>query len=100
MCRQESRTTDIVGRVGGEEFAVLLPSTELSGGLVLAERIRERMQRHSFQGEYQGVRCTLSVGVAELSDEVTSVDGLLTAAATAVERAKQAGMNLVVGYDA
>lgn len=100
VCRQESRTTDIVGRVGGEEFAVLLPSTELSGGLVLAERIRERMQRHLFQGEYQGVRSTLSVGVAELSEEVTSVDGLLTAAATAVQRARQAGMNLVVGYDA
>ncbi len=100
VCRQESRTTDFVGRVGGEEFAVLLPSTELSGGLVLAERIRERMQRHLFQGEYQTVRCTLSVGVAELSDDVSSVDGLLTAAATAVARAKQAGMNLVVGYDA
>jgi len=100
VCRQESRTTDLVGRVGGEEFAVLLPSTELSGGLVLAERIRERMQRHLFQGEFQGVRCTLSVGVSELSDDVTSVDGLLTASATAVQRAKQAGMNLVVGYDA
>ncbi len=100
VCRQESRTTDVVGRVGGEEFAVLLPSTELSGGLVLAERIRERMQRHHFQGDFQTVRCTLSVGVAELSDDVTSVDGLLTAAATAVQRAKQAGMNLVVGYDA
>ncbi len=100
VCRQESRTTDIVGRVGGEEFAVLLPSTELSGGLVLAERIRERMQRHLFQGEYQGVRCTLSVGVVELSDDVISVDSLLTAAATAVQRAQQAGMNLVVGYDA
>ncbi|HYW31716.1 MAG TPA: diguanylate cyclase [Gemmatimonas sp.] len=100
VCRQESRTTDIVGRVGGEEFAVLLPSTELSGGLVLAERIRERMQRHVFQGDYQGVRCTVSVGVAELSDSITSVDGLLTASGTAVERANQAGRNLVVGYDA
>ncbi len=100
VCRQESRTTDVVGRVGGEQIAVLLPSTELSGGLVLAERIRERMQRHVFQGDYQAVRCTLSVGVAELSDGVTSVDGLLTAASTAVQRARQAGMNLVVGYDA
>ena len=63
VCRQESRTTDVVGRVGGEAFAVLLPSTELSGGLVLAERIRERMQRHVFRGDVQGVRCTLSVGV-------------------------------------
>jgi diguanylate cyclase (GGDEF)-like protein/PAS domain S-box-containing protein len=99
VCRQESRTTDVVGRVGGEAFAVLLPSTELSGGLVLAERIRERMQRHVFRGDVQGVRCTLSVGVAELTDSVSSVDGLLTATGTAVQRAQQAGLNLVVGYD-
>lgn len=99
VCRQESRTTDVVGRVGGEAFAVLLPSTELSGGLVLAERIRERMQRHMFSGEVQGVRCTLSVGVAEVTDSVISVDGLLTATGTAIQRAQQAGMNLVVGYD-
>ena len=99
VCRQESRTTDVVGRVGGEAFAVLLPSTELSGGLVLAERIIERMQRHMFSGEVQGVRCTLSVGVAEVTDSVISVDGLLTATGTAIQRAQQAGMNLVVGYD-
>lgn len=100
ICRQESRTTDVLGRVGGEEFAVLLPSTELSGGLVLAERIRERMQRHVFPGDAQSARSTLSVGVAEVTDDITTVDGLLGAGATAVERARQAGMNLVVGYDA
>lgn len=99
VSRQESRNTDVVGRVGGEAFAVLLPSTELSGGLVLAERIRERMQRHIFGGDYQGVRVTLSIGVAEVTDSVTSVDGLLSGAGTAVERARQAGRNLVVGYD-
>lgn len=97
--RQESRNTDVVGRVGGEAFALLLPSTELSGGLVLAERIRERMQRHIFGGDYQGVRVTLSIGVADVTDSVTSVDGLLSTAGTAVERARQAGRNLVVGYD-
>ncbi len=99
VCRQESRTTDVVGRIGGEAFGVLLPSTELSGGLVLAERIRERMARHVFGGEFTHVRTTLSVGVAEVTDSITSVDGLLGAAGTAVERARQAGMNLVVGYD-
>jgi diguanylate cyclase (GGDEF)-like protein len=91
---------DVVGRVGGEEFAVLLPSTELSGGLVLAERIRERMQRHVFAGEARAVRCTVSVGVADVTGDITTMDDLLTAAATAVDRARQAGMNLVVGYDA
>lgn len=99
VCRQESRTTDVIGRVGGEEFAVLLPSTELSGGLVLAERIRERMQRHVFPGAHSGVRCTLSVGVAELREGASTVDGLLALAETAVGRAKQAGRNLVVGLD-
>jgi diguanylate cyclase (GGDEF)-like protein len=88
-----------VGRIGGEAFGVLLPSTELSGGLVLAERIRERMARHVFGGEFTQARTTLSVGVAEVTDTVTTVDGLLGAAGTAVERARQAGMNLVVGFD-
>lgn len=100
VCRQESRTTDVVGRVGGEEFAVLLPSTELSGGLVLAERIRERMARHVFPGDTRDVTCTVCVGVVELSDDAPSVDGMLTLGDTAVQRAKQAGRNLVVGYDA
>ncbi len=100
VCRQESRTTDVVGRVGGEEFAVLLPSTELSGGLVLAERIRERMARHVFTGVAKDVTCTVCVGVVELSDEAASVDALLTIGDVAVQRAKQAGRNLVVGYDA
>lgn len=100
VCRQESRQVDVVGRVGGEEFAVLLPSTELSGGLVLAERIRERMQRHVFGGEHAGVRCTLSLGVAELTPETAAIDDLLRMAELAVQRAKQAGRNLVVGYDA
>lgn len=57
VCGQESRTTDVNGRVGGEACAVWLPSTELSGGLVLAERIRERTQRHVFPGVHSGVRC-------------------------------------------
>jgi len=77
--------------VGGEAFAVLLPSTELSGGLVLAERIRERMQRHVFGAEHPGARVTISVGV---------VDALVAAASTAVSRAQQAGCNLVVGFNA
>jgi hypothetical protein len=41
----------------------------------------------------------LSVGVAEVTDSVISVDGLLAATGTAIQRAQQAGMNLVVGYD-
>ena len=98
-CRHESRNTDVVGRVGGEQFAVLLPSTELAGGLVLAERIRERIHRHVFSGDLAQVRCTLSIGVSELGDDDPSVEKLLTQSAVAVERAQAAGRNLVVGFD-
>lgn len=99
-CRHESRNTDVVGRVGGEQFAVLLPSTELAGGLVLAERIRERIHRHVFSGDLAAVRSTLSVGVAELGSDDASVERLIAEAATAVQRAQAAGRNLVVGFDA
>lgn len=99
-CRHQSRNTDFVGRVGGAAFAVLLPSTELSGGLVLAERIRERLHKHVFSGDLAAVRGSLSVGVAELGDENPSAEQLLTHAAAAVERAQASGRNLVVGYDA
>jgi diguanylate cyclase (GGDEF)-like protein/PAS domain S-box-containing protein len=98
-CRHQSRNTDVVGRVGGEQFAVLLPSTDLAGGLVLAERIRERMHRHVYSGELASVRSTLCIGVAELSETEASVERLLAQAATAVERAQTSGRNLVVGYD-
>lgn len=99
ICRQESRTTDVVGRVGGEGLAILLPSTELSGGLVLGERIRERMHHHVVP-DHIGSRLTVSVGVAEVGDTVASVDALLDAANTAVDRARKSGMNLVVAFDA
>jgi diguanylate cyclase (GGDEF)-like protein/PAS domain S-box-containing protein len=99
VCREESRTTDMIGRVGGEAFALLLPMTDLSGGLVLAERIRERVQRHVFGGAHASARCTVCVGVAELAVTASSADALLALARMAVQRAKQSGRNLVVGLD-
>lgn len=103
-CQVESRATDTAGRVGGEAVAMLLPSTDLSGGLVLAERIRERVQRHAPAGDGTDAdgadpRPTVSIGVAELSEALDSVEALLASAQVAVERARQAGSNLVVGYD-
>jgi diguanylate cyclase (GGDEF)-like protein len=102
-CQRESRATDTVGRAGGEAVAMLLPSTDLAGGLVLAERIRERVEGGRLRGEGAppvDVRTTVSVGVAELSETLPTVDALLASAQVAVERARQAGSNLVVGYDA
>ncbi len=102
-CQRESRATDTVGRAGGDAIAMLLPSTDLAGGLVLAERIRERVEATRLGGAGATARerrTTVSVGVAEVSDTLSDVDALLASAQVAVERARQAGSNLVVGYDA
>jgi diguanylate cyclase (GGDEF)-like protein len=102
-CQRESRATDTVGRAGGDAIAMLLPSTDLAGGLVLAERIRERVEANRLGGggaAGRELRTTVSVGVAEQSDTCADVDALLASAQVALERARQAGSNLVVGYDA
>lgn len=101
-CQRESRGTDTVGRVGDESVAMLLPSTDMAGGLVLAERVRERVQRTPVtanEASGASLRTTVSIGVSEVSDTLDNLEALMAAAQVAVERARQAGSNLVVGYD-
>lgn len=101
-CQRESRATDTVGRVGGEAVAMLLPGTDLAGGLVLAERVRERVQRTPVTSdslEVGPLRTTVSIGVVEISDRIDNLEAAMAGAQNAVERARQAGSNLVVGFD-
>jgi two-component system, cell cycle response regulator len=90
-CRAALREVDLFGRLGGEEFAVLLPETALGGALGLAERLR-----HAVAGmETSGIMVTLSLGVAQRQEGETSVDRLLGRADQALYRAKQNGRNRV-----
>ncbi|TJY59988.1 GGDEF domain-containing protein [Sinimarinibacterium sp. CAU 1509] len=92
------RTSDIAARFGGEEFAVIAPSTSAANAVELAERIRKFVATHplSVVGEKQlEIRVTISIGVAQI--EPTDVDGnaLLCRADAALYRAKQNGRNRV-----
>lgn len=90
------RETDLVGRLGGEEFGLLLPETELSGGTDLAERLREAVASHPVAvAGGQTVRVTVSIGVATLADDDVSVDGLFARADAALYRAKDAGRDRI-----
>lgn len=65
LCRAIFRESDVVGRVGGEEFAVLLPATDLAGGLQVAERLRDRVDGYRLVPHSGGIlRFTVSIGVA------------------------------------
>ncbi|MET0963533.1 MAG: diguanylate cyclase [Noviherbaspirillum sp.] len=89
------REIDVVARLGGEEFAALLPSTDLDGALMLAERFRSAVEGQRVRaGEHQ-ISYTVSIGVAAMDSQVTGVDHLLKLADSALYAAKNAGRNRV-----
>jgi diguanylate cyclase (GGDEF)-like protein len=94
MLLQMVRKFDIVGRMGGEEFSILLPETPLDKAQVLAERIRASMQKMRFRFCGQEVTVTVSLGVAQYKrNETFSV--YLQRADVALYKAKHKGRNQV-----
>jgi len=84
------RESDLIGRIGGEEFAVLLPNTPLDGGRALAQRIVERVRADPVQVNGHLIAYTVSIGAGCLSGE-TSFAALLSLADAALYRAKNGG---------
>lgn len=89
-CRGLIRDCDSFGRLGGEEFAILLPDTA-DGGLVAAERYRETLASLDIPG-HPGLNITASFGVANLTPGIT-VEQWLSMADTALYAAKRGGRN-------
>ena len=86
-CAETIRAIDTIGRVGGEEFAIVLPMTDCKGGVELAERLRDRIAKSQ--------KVTISVGVAQGTPKTRGFEALLGAADEALRRAKKAGGNRV-----
>jgi diguanylate cyclase (GGDEF)-like protein len=96
VCRAELRTSDAFGRVGGEEFAVLLPLSDLAAAMTVAEKLRAAIARLSVPTPDGPLRLTASFGVAALDPTVTDLDGLLRNADAALYAAKAEGRNRCV----
>jgi diguanylate cyclase (GGDEF)-like protein len=96
LVRSHIRDVDTPGRIGGEEFAILLPETDRSGAESVAERMRESLSAVPIPiSDDHSVRVTSSFGVAELTED-QSGDDFLRAADAALYRAKAEGKNRVV----
>jgi len=94
------RVSDIIGRIGGEEFAVLLPHTDAAAARVSAERIRLAVESIEIVIlNAKPLRLTVSVGIA-LYQPTLTLDNLLMHADKALYRAKNTGRNRVETYDA
>ena len=89
----EARATDVVARYGGEEFAVVMPETDGAGALVIAERIRTRLEEATFPTELGPVRVTLSLGVATFPCDGKEKARLVEVADACLYHAKRSGRN-------
>jgi diguanylate cyclase (GGDEF)-like protein len=93
--RASVREIDLAGRWGGEEFALLLPGTDLNGGHELAERVRRKLVRRKFiSPDGERIRVTASFGVAAFPQAGTQ-DQLVAASDAALYEAKRSGKNRV-----
>jgi len=90
------RPSDIMGRVGGEEFAILLPETQASGAAALAERLRREVELLRIPHGDRSIELTISIGVAEVPSDCLAIDTAIQIADRCLYSAKVSGRNCVV----
>ena len=100
LLKAEAREIDRVGRYGGEEFLLILPGTVLDAAVTFAERLREKVEKHTFTYPGGTLCRTMSCGVAASPHpRVKDQEALLRAADDALYVAKESGRNRVVRFD-
>jgi diguanylate cyclase (GGDEF)-like protein/PAS domain S-box-containing protein len=96
VMRATLRSVDIIGRMGGEEFAILLPETDLKRATEVAERLRENVAHAQVALETAApLQFTVSIGVSTLEGKEATLDTLLNQADWALYEAKEGGRNKV-----
>ena len=88
------RTTDILGRWGGEEFLIVCPHTDMQGAIAVAQSIKEAISKHIFP---RYLKMTVSAGVCDVNT-VKDIDELITCTDTALYKAKENGRDRVESY--
>lgn len=100
ILKDEAREIDRVGRYGGEEFMLLLPGTVLDAAVTFAERVRKRIEGHTFTFDGGTLQRTASFGVSGWPHpDIDASDALVRTADDALYVAKETGRNRVTRYD-
>jgi len=101
ICKESVRSTDIIGRIGGEEFVVIMPETPPNEALETAERIRCNVALKEFFIEDLNISIavTVSVGLYESSTVESSFEQMMAKADSALYQAKRGGRNSVIVYE-
>ncbi|WP_298448137.1 sensor domain-containing diguanylate cyclase [uncultured Marinobacter sp.] len=90
------RSSDSIGRYGGEEFGIILPETDAEGARVICERIRDSIEKSIVQTSVAPIQYTVSVGISQLSGKPENHMSWMQQADEALYAAKKAGRNRVI----
>ena len=96
VAMDHKRSQDTFGRLGGEEFGLLLPETNLEQALVVAHRIQQMWEQSPVNLDGELIYSTVSIGLAQASPEDKSLDDLLRRADKMLYKAKENGRNRVM----
>ena len=94
ILKEESRTVDIVGRFGGEEFLAILSESDSSGGFIFAEKVRKHVQRARFMYNKERIKVTVSAGVSDRKKHI-ALQATINSADEYLYKAKHDGRNQV-----
>lgn len=95
-CQEVLRESDVLGRIGGEEFSIILPETDLAGAVIVAERFCQDIAALKVPADEQIVRFTVSIGVTCFRQDDAGIEAVLRRADEALYLAKNGGRNKVV----
>ena len=93
ICRDTLRETDTLGRLGGEEFGVLLPECDIEAAGMVAERLRKKVAAHVCRFGEKAVGCTISLGGAQYAGPEEDLESLMKRTDKALYQAKNSGRN-------
>jgi diguanylate cyclase (GGDEF)-like protein len=95
LANENKRPSDILARIGGDEFVLLLPETAGEQACVLAERLRETVAQSKLGGPGATMKITISIGAATATVSISGIERLIKCADEALYAAKAAGRNRV-----
>ncbi len=98
ILRSSMRQIDLLGRFGGEEFCILLPETNKSSAHQAAERIRSTVLGSKIKAFDESIKLTVSIGIANFSEDADNLKELIDRSDWALYRAKQTGRNRICLY--
>ncbi|MCX5668072.1 MAG: GGDEF domain-containing protein [Candidatus Omnitrophica bacterium] len=98
IAKGSTREIDLTARYGGEEFSIILPETDRAGAMLVAERIRKKIEENIFTAYDEKLKVTVSIGLAVYPDDSQEAPDLIEAADKALYAAKSSGKNIVCEY--